>query len=236
MPTNTSISYSTNFRFKAVLWDMDGTLIDSEPIWIEQERALMQSLGVHWSDEDAIHCIGGPMERVDAFMRSKLSPEKLNRYAPLELTNTLLQQMSVRLGEGVSFTPGAQSLLHELHQSRVPQALVSASSRPLVDAALRSIGAEFFAITVSDNDVSQSKPHPEGYLKAAEHIGVAIDECLVIEDSRTGVTAAIEDGAYVLGLPHFAQLPTGQRVLHRHSLDGLSLADLHDLFESIHRR
>jgi len=63
-----------NFPFEAVLWDMDGTLIDSEPLWIEQERELMASLGAAWSDADALHCVGGPMTRVDAFMRSKLSP------------------------------------------------------------------------------------------------------------------------------------------------------------------
>ncbi|MFN9899841.1 MAG: HAD hydrolase-like protein [bacterium] len=56
-----------------MLWDMDGTLIDSEPLWIEQERELMASLGAAWSDADALHCVGGPMTRVDAFMRRKLS-------------------------------------------------------------------------------------------------------------------------------------------------------------------
>lgn len=236
MLTEGPLEALAQFRFKAVLWDMDGTLIDSEPIWIDQERELMRSLGVLWSDEDAIHCIGGPMERVDEFMRSKLPEQERSRFQPLELTNTLLNQMSVRLGEGVPFTPGAHSLLHELHLSSVPQALVSASSRPLVDAALRSIGQDYFSVTISDNDVTNSKPHPEGYLKAADHIGVAIEECLIIEDSTTGVTAAIAAGAYVLGLPHFANLPTGDRVLHRSSLEGLSLTELHDLFEPIHRR
>ena len=229
------INIELDFRFKAVLWDMDGTLIDSEPIWIEEERKLMLALGGVWSEADAIHCIGGPMERVDQFMRTKLSPDVLSQYAPLALTEILRERMTERLSQGVNYTRGSLSLLTELHGLKVPQALVSASSRPIMDAALSSIGSHFFSTTISDNDVSSSKPHPEGYLLAAQRIGVSIEDCLILEDSVTGITAAIDLGAYVLGLPHFADLPLGDRVLHRDSLEGLSASAVHELFAAIDR-
>jgi len=94
-----------NFPFDAVLWDMDGTLIDSEPLWIEQERQLMESIGAKWTSEDAIYCVGGPMARVDAYMRSKLPTAVLDKFPPLALTNQLLQRMEDRLSHDIPFTP-----------------------------------------------------------------------------------------------------------------------------------
>ena len=146
----------SNFPFSAVLWDMDGTLINSEPLWIEQERSLMASLGVKWSNEDAIHCVGGPMTRVDEFMRSKLTDEQRRRFKPLDLTNQLLERMEKTLSCNVPFSDGADILLDQMREENIPLALVSASSRPLMNAALRSIGDDYFTVTVSDNDVSRS--------------------------------------------------------------------------------
>ena len=185
----------SNFPFDAVLWDMDGTLIDSEPLWIEQERQLMESIGAKWTHEDAIHCVGGPMARVDAYMRSKLPPDIHDKFAPLALTNELLQRMEVRLSQEISFTPGAFELVNEMKSANLPLALVSASSRPLMNAALTSIGSQLFDITISDNDVERSKPDPEGYVKAAASLDVDISRSLIIEDSITGMTAAIASGA-----------------------------------------
>jgi len=215
-----------DFPFAAVLWDMDGTLIDSEPIWIQQEYELMASLGVNWSHEDAIHCVGGPMTRVDAYMRSKLDEATQELFPPMTLTEQLLLRMADQMSEGVDFAPGAENLLKELRTLGVKQGLVSASSRTLVDAAINSIGADYFEVTISDNDVESSKPNPEGYLKAAAQIEVDIENCLILEDSITGTTAAIESGAFVIGIPHIAKLPTGPKVVHIDSLEGTNVASL----------
>ena len=225
-----------NFPFEAVLWDMDGTLIDSEPLWIEQERLLMERVGATWSDEDAIHCVGGPMARVDAYMRSKLPSDIQEHFQPLDLTNQLLQLMEERLSQNVSFTPGAHTLVHEMKTANLPLALVSASSRPLMDAALKSIGSHLFDVTISDNDVTNSKPDPEGYVKAAQALGVDIARSLIIEDSITGMAAAIASGAFVIGLPHVAQLPHGEKVIHHPSLDGLTMRAISELFSLVHER
>lgn len=225
-----------NFPFDAVLWDMDGTLIDSEPLWIEQERQLMESIGAKWTDEDAIYCVGGPMARVDAYMRSKLPSVDLDRFAPLALTNQLLQRMEDRLSQDIPFTLGAFELVNEMKSANLPLALVSASSRPLMNAALKSIGSQLFDITISDNDVERSKPDPEGYVKAAASLDVDISRSLIIEDSITGMTAAIASGAFVLGLPHVAELPHGPKVIHHPTLENLTMRDIANLFSFVHER
>jgi HAD superfamily hydrolase (TIGR01509 family) len=225
-----------NFPFDAVLWDMDGTLIDSEPLWIEQERQLMESIGAKWTSEDAIYCVGGPMARVDAYMRSKLPSSDLDKFAPLALTNQLLQRMEDRLSHDIPFTPGAFELVNEMKSANLPLALVSASSRPLMNAALKSNGSQLFDITISDNDVERSKPDPEGYVKAAASLDVDISRSLIIEDSITGMTAAIASGAFVLGLPHVAELPHGPKVIHYPTLENLTMRDIANLFSLVHER
>lgn len=221
------------FPFAAVLWDMDGTLIDSEPIWIQQEYELMASLGVTWSEQDAIHCVGGPMTRVDAYMRSKLDESTQQLFPPMALTEQLLLRMADQMNQGVDFAPGAEGLLKEFKALGIKQGLVSASSRRLVDAAIGSIGEDYFEVTISDNDVEKSKPSSEGYLKAAARIGVEIEECLILEDSITGITAAIDSGAYVIGIPHVAKLPSGPKVIHVTSLENTSVASILENFGSL---
>lgn len=233
MPNNSNSFEIETFPFAAVLWDMDGTLIDSEPIWINQERELMNSLGVAWSDADAIHCIGGPMTRVDAYMRSKLSAQQQVEFPAMRLTELLLQRMEIELPKGVAFAAGAQELLKDLKGYNLPMALVSASSRALVNAALGFIGSDYFQVTISNDEVIESKPNPEGYLKAAKALGVNIADCLILEDSITGVRAAIDSGAYVIGIPHVTDLPTGDKVAHVKSLQDLDLDSLSGLFELV---
>lgn len=217
---------SAKFAFDAVLWDMDGTLIDSEPIWIEEEHKLMRSLGVQWTEADALHCLGGPIERVDAYMRERAK----GNHQPFELSNLLIKRMIDRLSTGVAFANGAEKLLKRLHDENLPMALVSASTREIMDAALLSIGSHYFQFTCSAGDVLASKPSPEGYLRAATVLGVDIERTLIIEDSVTGMRAAIDSGAYVLGLPHLTALPTGAKVIHRKNLEGLDLPTLAKLF------
>lgn len=188
----------------------------------------MQSLGVTWSDEDAKHCLGGPLERVDAYMRSRAKGD----HEPLELAFLLIDRMIERLSSGVSFTLGAEDLLLAMHDEQLPMALVSASTRKIMDAALQSIGDKFFSFTCSADDVAAAKPDPEGYLKAADALGVNIERTLIIEDSITGMRAAIDSGGYVLGLPHLTPLPKGEKVVHRQSLEALDLQSLAELFNT----
>jgi HAD superfamily hydrolase (TIGR01509 family) len=219
------------FPFAAVLWDMDGTLIDSEPIWIEEETKLMRALGVDWSDEDSKHCLGGPADRVDGYMRARAG----HVHAPMELSNILTGRMMERLKFETRFMPGAGELLTELHLAQVPLALVTASTSEIMEAVLAGIGAHHFRTAISCDHVANAKPHPEGYLLAAERIGVEIEDCLIIEDSIPGMTAAIEAGAYVIGIPHVVELPKSPRAVHIENLVGHDRNTISKLFEEIIR-
>jgi HAD superfamily hydrolase (TIGR01509 family) len=153
-------------------------------------------------------------------------------HEPLELAFLLIDRMIERLSSGVSFTLGAENLLLAMHDEQLPMALVSASTRKIMDAALQSIGDKFFSFTCSADDVAAAKPDPEGYLKAADALGVDIERTLIIEDSITGMRAAIDSGGYVLGLPHLTPLPEGEKVVHRQSLEALDLQSLAELFNT----
>ncbi len=212
---------------------MDGTLIDSEPIWIGEERKIMESLGATWSQEDALYCIGGPMERVDAYMRSKLPEDKQGEIEEYEITAILHDSMVERFRKEVPFAPGASQLISEMHKEAIPMALVTASTRAIMDGALTSIGKHFFKTTISDNDVERSKPDPQGYQLAASRVGVPIEDCLIIEDSITGAMAAIASGAYFLGVTHSGPLPMGQKVCHVENLIDLELSGIVELFQPL---
>jgi len=185
--------------FDAILWDMDGTLVDSEPIWAEEERKLMAEYGVLWQESDSVACLGGPISRLDAYMRN-LVQEKLE---PNVLANELVNRMANRLASDTQYAPGAYELICQFRDANLPMALVTASDRSIMDSVLSSFEEKFFKAAICSEDVAISKPNPEGYLLAAKMLDVDIHRCLIIEDSLTGMTAAKDSGAYLLGInPH----------------------------------
>jgi HAD superfamily hydrolase (TIGR01509 family) len=185
--------------FDAILWDMDGTLVDSEPIWAEEERKLMAEYGVLWQESDSVACLGGPISKLDAYMRN-LVQEKLE---PNVLADELVNRMANRLASDTQYAPGAYELLCQFRDANLPMALVTASNRSIVNSVLSSFEEKFFRVAICSEDVAISKPNPEGYLLAAKMLDVDIHRCLIIEDSLTGMTAAKDSGAYLLGInPH----------------------------------
>ncbi len=178
---------------------MDGTLVDSEPIWAEEERKLMAEYGVLWQESDSVACLGGPISRLDAYMRN-LVQEKLE---PNVLANELVNRMANRLASDTQYAPGAYELICQFRDANLPMALVTASDRSIMDSVLSSFEEKFFKAAICSEDVAISKPNPEGYLLAAKMLDVDIHRCLIIEDSLTGMTAAKDSGAYLLGInPH----------------------------------
>ena len=222
-------------HFEAVLWDMDGTLFDSEKYWLEAEVELMQRFGVVWTEHDQSICLGGPMDRVERYMA-----ERANFANPPEYFGNELRQLMVKkFSEPLDFAPGAFALLTQLREIQTPMGLVTASSRALVDAALHTIPAGTFGVVISGDDVKVGKPSPEGYLSAATQLGVDITRSIILEDSFVGTSAALASGATVIGISHLGELatpaPGQERHLYvTHSLSDVSLEILNSVVD--HRR
>lgn len=213
----------------AILFDLDGTLLDSEELWWEAESRTVAAWGGHWTREDQAHCLGGPLERVSAYMAERTG----SPLTPVEIGERILATMEALLRAGqLRWRPGALALLTECRSNGVPTALVSASHRSLLDAVADAVAHEpgmpdpAFDVTVAGDEVNESKPHPEPYWTAAEKLGVDIAECVVIEDSPTGVASGQASGAYVIAVPHIVDIPPAPRRIVVGSLEDVRLEDV----------
>ncbi len=209
----------------AVLWDMDGTVVDTEPYWIEAEYALIEEHGGTWNDEHALNLVGSDLIDSGRYLRehSGIGLE------PAEIVEELLDRVVVRMGEQLPWRDGALDLLGALRDEGTPCALVTMSYRRFVTPMLDALPAETFRAVVTGDAVSRGKPHPEPYLKAAHLLRVSPADCLAIEDSNTGARSAEAAGATVLVVPnHVPVLPGGSRRF-RDTLAGLDLDGLRRL-------
>lgn len=212
---------------EAVLFDMDGTLIDSEPLWFAAEGAILAEYGFELGPEHLAHVLGKPNEvavgHLLAVSGVPLTAAGLNARIEAAMAETLAR--------GVELIAGAKELLTELADAGVPVALVSASSRRIIEACLGSLGGDRFHVTVSGDDVERGKPHPEPYLRAAALLGADPARCAVIEDSPTGVRSGAAAGCRVVAVPQALPVDPHPLVTVVTSLTGISLGFLGALFE-----
>ena len=209
----------------AVLWDMDGTLVDSEKLWTTSLHDTARWLGGALSPAAREAVVGGDMPRTLATLFDDLGlPHDAERMAAAE--RFLNDRTAELFGGGLSWRPGAQEALRLLDHLGWPTALVTNTERALTEAALDSIGREHFAVSVCADEVPFGKPDPDLYLRAAELLGVAPARCLAIEDSPSGALAAERAGAAVLLVPCDVPVPAGPGRVLRPSLVGLTRADL----------
>jgi HAD superfamily hydrolase (TIGR01509 family) len=204
---------------------MDGLLVDSEPEWLLSEIEVTAPYGYTWLPEDQVACLGGPLTRVGQYMFDKCGQQQSPEY----FTQTLIDTQVARMRGNTPTMPGAISLVKELQRNGVKTALVSASPRNIVDAVLDNLGHDLFPFSISSDDVTQTKPNPECYVKAAQICGVEISNCLVFEDSLTGMNAAIASGAFLVGVPHLVSILESEKVRVIKSLEQLSFAKLAEL-------
>jgi HAD superfamily hydrolase (TIGR01509 family) len=214
----------SNF-FEAVFFDMDGLMVDSEPEWFLSEIEVTKPFGYTWLEFDQIACLGGPLSKVGQYMFDRCGQQNSPEY----FTQTLIDTQVARMRGNTPTMPGAVKLVRELQSHGVKTALVSASPRNIVDAVLDNLGHDLFPFSISSNDVVKTKPDPEAYLKAADMSGTNISNCLVFEDSITGMSAAMASGAYLVAVPHFVSIEESARVRVIKSLEQLSFAKLTDL-------
>ena len=213
----------------AVLFDMDGTLIDSEPHWQRAETELMAEHGFTWSHADATLCLGGPLTRVGDIMAARLGPDAA--ISSQEIQGELMERMEDLLRRNpLVWRPGARSLLAETLALGIPTALVTATYRRLIDAVhvtiAEDLGGEPFTVVVGGDEVTNGKPHPEPYLAAAAALAAEPGRCLVIEDSPTGVASGHAAGCRVIAVEYLAHIEPRERVHIVSTLDGRGLEDL----------
>jgi len=213
--------------FEAILFDMDGLFIDSEPDWHAAETEMMRGYGYDWQPSDQLQCLGGPLSRVTEYMSNCLN----GRVEPEVLSRVIIDEMQRRLGSATSYMPGSIEFSKMVWQAQIPQALVSASPRTLVDAVISNLSQNYFKETVAAGDIARTKPFPDPYLHAAQLLGVDISNCLIFEDSQTGITAATASGAFVVAIPHFIEVAESERLKRVESFLGLTLQDLDKWWE-----
>lgn len=213
----------------AVLWDMDGTLVDTEPYWIETEFALAEKYDGTWSHEHALNLVGNDLLESGRYIREHMGIEP----TPEQIVEELLDGVVERVRSRVPWRPGAVELLAELVETGVPCGLVTMSYQRFVAPILASLPPETFATVVTGDAVSQGKPHPEPYLAAAERLGVDPSSCLAIEDSDTGTRSAVAAGCGVLVVPNHVEVLPGERRVFVDTLVELDLTAVWGLFRAM---
>jgi HAD superfamily hydrolase (TIGR01509 family) len=214
----------------AVLFDMDGTLVDSEKVWGIALHELAAWAGGTLSDQARQAMVGGSMATSMRIFREDLGqPDRPEEPDVKWLTTRVFNLFR----EGLVWRPGAAERLRAVKIAGMPTALVTSTGRVLVEAALDTLGRENFDVVVCGDEVSMPKPDPEPYRTAAKLLGVPIEQCVAIEDSPTGVASALASGAVVLAVPAELELPATDGVHLRDSLEGVDPAYLSRVLSSL---
>ncbi|OUM42497.1 HAD family hydrolase [Arthrobacter sedimenti] len=221
-----SARYGDLRGLQGVLWDMDGTIVDTEPYWIRAEKELVESYGGTWTTEQATTLVGQALE---------YSAGELQRAGVALDIRSIIEHLTDRVAAdvrtAVPWRPGARELLSALRAEGVPCAMVTMSESLLAGEIAAQLPDGTFSHLVTGDRVSAGKPDPEAYqlgfdLLAADHPGLRKDRVVAIEDSLPGVTSALAAGLVTLAVPHFVPLPPDERRTDWDTLEGRTPADL----------
>ena len=207
---------------QAVLWDMDGTLVDTEPAWIAAEFALAERYGGSWSREDALAVVGNDLLTSADYIRTRMGID-----VPAErIVDELLRDVVAEVRRDVPWRPGARELLLSHVAAGIPAGLVTMSYRRFARAVIDALPEDTFSAIVVGDEVDNGKPHPEPYLAAAALLGADTARCLAIEDSATGAASAEDAGCAVLVVPNHVEVPPSARRVFRPALSDVDVGDL----------
>ena len=201
---------------------MDGTLVDTEPYWVEVEQQLVESHGGVWTREHAMQLVGNDLLESGRYIREHGGVD----LPPEEIVEILLDGVVAHIEKDVPWRPGARELLAALRAKGVPCALVTMSYERFVAPVLAALPKGSFDVVVTGDAVSRGKPHPEPYLHAARLLGVEPRECVAIEDSNTGARSAEAAGCLVLVVENHVPVGPGERRVFLPTLSGLTPYDL----------
>jgi HAD superfamily hydrolase (TIGR01509 family) len=215
----------TSDELAAVLFDMDGLLVDTEPLWFETEAEVMARLGAPWSKRDQEQLLGGSMDNTVGYLLARATRPA----HPADVERWMTEGMLRRAAEGrVVVRPGAAELLAAVAAAGIPHGLVTGSQRPFTDAVLAGTGFRF-PVTVTADDVTRTKPDPEPYLLAAKLLDVDPGRSVALEDSPNGVASATGAGCRVVAVPSLLPIPPAPGRLVVPSLRAVTLETLRAL-------
>ncbi|MGA5299220.1 HAD family hydrolase [Nucisporomicrobium flavum] len=206
-----------------MLFDMDGTLVDSEKVWDVALHELAARAGGKLSEPARLAMIGSSMATSMRILREDLGQPDRDEAADVAWLEHRVEEL---FAEGLVWRPGAMELLRAVRAAGLPTALVTSTARRLVEVALDTLGRENFDVVVCGDEVPAPKPDPAPYRTAAELLGVPITDCVAIEDSPTGSASALASGAAVLAVPAELELPPVDGVHLRETLVGVDPAYL----------
>ncbi len=214
---------------RAVLFDMDGTLVETEEFWGEAMFELAAQLGGRMSDEARARTIGSTMRHSMQVLHADLGLVRTEEQLQTD-ARWVEDRTAELMADGITWQPGARELLVAVRAAGLATALVTTTPRRLADIVLRSIRADLdgdpFDLTLCGDEVSARKPDPAPYLEAMTALGVGPDECVVIEDSAAGIASALAAGVAVLGVPALQAVEPAPRLTLR---DGLAGTDVDEL-------
>ncbi|GMA19647.1 HAD-IA family hydrolase [Arsenicicoccus piscis] len=210
------------WRPAAVLWDMDGTITDSEPLWSLARVSLAAEHGVDWVEPEPSAFAGKPMPHTAETLRDRGVELPLD-----EIPDRLVAMVSSVLDDDdPDWRPGARELLAEVIEAGIPVALVTQAFTGVAMRVARRAHGQGFSVVVAGDDVTHAKPHPQPYLLACQRLGVDPSQCLAIEDSETGTSSAVAAGITTIVVPHGAPIAPGPGRVIIDTLAGVHLADL----------
>jgi HAD superfamily hydrolase (TIGR01509 family) len=217
---------------KAVLFDMDGTLVDSEKLWDIAMQQLYAKFDAEMTPEVRESTVGGSAESLMQIIYTDLGldPDADEMAAHSDWLHDYTADL---FDGGLPWCDGARELLDTLADSAVPMALVTNTRRALTERALDSIGRHYFAASVCGDEVVRAKPAPDPYQRAAALLGFDPAQCLAIEDSVTGAASAEDAGCPVLVVPNDVEVPDSARRRHVTSLLGLDVARLREIYTEL---
>lgn len=194
---------TTNTFPAAILFDHDGTLVDTEPVWAAAKVALTAEFGGTWTEQDTLDCLGLSMQFTLDRLRERgvnLPDEEINDRLVAKVHETLAQQP-------VEFLPGIERFLSEVRDAQIPAAVVTNATTSVARRTATAAPEGTFSVVIGNDETTHPKPNPQPYLLAAERLGVDPTQCVALEDSPSGVRSATAAGMRVIVVPGELEVP-----------------------------